>query len=157
MKKLSFQSKLERIAVDMEYYAFSIPKKITIALGTRGPVPVLARVNNSETFLASLFPVGGGRHYLRIKNKICRAVRIKEGSRIQVQITVRDRSTEVSIPKDLMSALRAGGVVADFKAIPVGKKSYLLRLIEEAARPQTRSKRIQAAVEAAHTSGKKRV
>src|ERR1700722_4002567 len=109
-KKLSFQSKLERIADGMEYYALSIPLKITVALGTRGPVPVFAQVNNSETFFASLFPIGGGRHYLRVRNKICKSVDIKEGNRVQVQITVRDRSDEVVIPKDLMSALREEGV-----------------------------------------------
>lgn len=149
-QKLSFQSKLERIASEMEYFAVSVPMKITLALETRGPVPVLARVNDSETFFASLFPVGGGRHYLRVRNKICKAAGIKEGNRVRVQITVRDRSAEISIPKDLMSALRAEGVEKEFKALPIGRKSYLLRLIDEAAKPLTRDKRIQAAVEEAH-------
>lgn len=156
-QQLSFQSRLERIASGMEYYALSIPMKITLALGTRGPVPVSAQVNDSETFLASLYPVGGGRHYLRVKNKICKAVEIKEGDRAQVQITVRDLSSEISIPKDLMSALRAEGVVEEFKALPVGKKSYLLRLIDEVAKPQTRDKRIKAAVEEAHRKRDKRI
>ena len=137
-RQLSFQSKLERIAAGMEYYALSVPLKITLALGTKGAVPVSATVNNSEKFLASLFPVVGGRHYLRVKNKICQAAQIKEGDRVKVQITVRDRSAEISMPKDLMSVLRAKGLVEDFKALPIGKKSYLLRLIEEAAKPPTR-------------------
>jgi hypothetical protein len=149
-QRLSFQSRLECIASGMDYFALSVPMKITHALRTRGPVPVFARVNDSETFLASLYPVGGGRHYLRIKNKICSAVKIKQGDRVRVQITVRDRSAEISIPKDLTSALRAEGAEEEFKALPIGKKSYLLRLIDEAAKPQTRDKRIQAAVEEAH-------
>ena len=148
--KLSFQSKLECIATGMQYFALSVPKKITLSLGTRGPVPVFARVNDSEKFLASLFPVGRGRHYLRVRNKICKAAGIKAGNRVQVQIAVRDRSAEVSIPKDLMSALRAEGVAENFKSLPIGKRSYLLRLIDEAAKPETRGKRIQAAVEEAH-------
>lgn len=147
--QISFQSRLERLAAGMEYYAVSVPKKITLSMGTIGPVPVFAQVNDSEKFLASLYPVGGGRHYLRIKNKICKAVKIKEGDRVQIKITVRDRLTEVSIPKDLMSALRADGVVDAFKALPAGKKSYLLRLINQAAKPETRKKRVQAAVEEA--------
>jgi hypothetical protein len=148
--KLSFQSKLECIAVGMEYYALSVPAKITLTLGTKGPVPVFARVNNSEIFLASLYPVGGGRHYLRVRNKICKSVGIKAGDRIQVKITARDRTDEISIPKDLMSALREEDVSEEFKSLPIGKKSYLLRLIDEAAKPETRIKRIQDAVEAAH-------
>jgi hypothetical protein len=149
-KRHSFQSKLKRIASGREYYAISVPAKITLALGTRGPVPVVARVNGSEIFMASLYPVGGGRHFLRIKNRICSAVKIKEGDRVRVQITVRDRSAEISIPNDLRKALRAEGVEAGFKALPIGKKSYLLRLIDEAVKPETRENKIQAAVEEAH-------
>lgn len=154
-QQLLFQSKLERIASRMEYFALSVPMKITLALGTRGPVPVSARVNDSETFLASLYPVGGGHHHLRVKNKICKTEEIKEGDRVRVQITVRDRSAEISIPKDLMIALRAAGGTREFKALPIGKKSYLLRLIAEASKPQTRDKRIQAAVQEAHVKGER--
>src|SRR5262245_10081214 len=68
-QELSFRSKLERIASGMDYFALSVPTKVTRAVATRGPVPVFAGVNDSETFLASLYPVGGGRHYLRVKNK----------------------------------------------------------------------------------------
>ena len=85
-------------------------------------MPVFARVNDSEKFLASLFPVGGGRHYLRVKNKTCKAVEIKEGDRVQVRITVRDRSAEISIPKDLMRALRAEGMVEDLRLCQSGRE-----------------------------------
>ena len=131
-RRLSFQSKLERIASGMDYFAVSVPVKTSRALGTRGPVPVSARVNDSEIFLASLFPVGGGRHYLRIRNRICSAVEIKPGNRVHVQMTIRDRAAEISIPEDLMRALRTEGVAKAFQALPIGKKSYLLRRIAEA-------------------------
>jgi len=148
-KEFSFTSKLERIASGMEYFAISVPAKITRALKTRGPVPVAARVNDSPIFVASLYPVGNGRHKLRVRNKICKGADITEGDRVHVQATVRDRLTEVSIPNDLMRALRAKGLVEGFKALPIGKKSYLLRLIAEARKPKTRSVRIQTAEEQA--------
>ena len=154
---LSFRSKLERIASGMDYFALSVPTKITRALATHGPVPVFARVNDSETFLASLYPVGGGRHYLRVKNKICKAVKIEEDDRVRVKITVRDRSDEIALPKDLMKALRAESLEEDFETLPIGKKSYLLRLIDHAAKPQTRNKRIQAALEEAHRKKEQKV
>lgn len=148
-QQLSFQSKLERISTSAAYFALSVPLKISRALQTRGPVPVSARVNGSEPFLVSLFPVGGGRHYLRVKAKIRNAVKIKGGDRVRVQITVLDRSAEVSIPKDLVSALRAEGVMEYFKALPIGKRRYIIRWIDEAAKPQTRERRVRAAVETA--------
>jgi hypothetical protein len=153
----SFQSKLERIASEANYFALSVPAKISRALQTRGPVPVYAQVNGSVPFLVSLFPVGGGRHYLRVKAEIRNAVKIKNGDRVRVQITVRDRTTEVSLPKDLASALRAEGAVDDFNALPIGTRAYIIRQIEAAARPQTRDKRIQIAVETAHQNKERRI
>jgi hypothetical protein len=155
-KQLSFQSKLERISDELEYFALPVPAKITQALGTKGPVPVMARVNDSKAFLISLYPVGGGRHSIRVKAEIRKATQIKEGDRVKVQITVRDRTTEISIPKDLMSVLKAERVVEDFEALPIGKKSFILRRIEDAAKPETREKRIQEALEAAHGKREKR-
>jgi hypothetical protein len=153
-QQLLFQSRLERISTEAEYFAVSVPLKVSRALGTRGPVAVSAKIsargNDSESFLVSLFPVGGGRHYIRIKAKVRKEAKIKEGERVRVQITVIDRSGEIFLPKDLASALRSEGVLSHFKALPKGKASYIIRKIDEAAKPETRKKRIQDAVEAAH-------
>jgi len=148
-QQLSFKSKLKRIATGMDYFAVPVPPETTEALKTRGPVPVSARVNDSEDFLASLYPIGGGRHQLRIRNKICKSVNITAGDAVRVDIQVRDRNAEIAIPKDLAGVLRAEGLTKEFKALPVGKKAYLLRLIKEAAKPETRAKRIRDAVQAA--------
>ena len=140
----------------MDYCAVPVPAKITQTLGTKGPVLVMAQVNDSEPFKVSLFPVGGGKHYIRIKAKVRKETETKTGDRIRVRITVLDRA-DVTIPKDLMSALRAEGVTEDFKSLPPGKQNFILRRIDDAAKPATRDKRIQEAVEAAHRSREKRV
>jgi hypothetical protein len=154
-QQLSFDSTLERIATGMEYYSLSVPMETSQALHARTAVPVLAKVNDSEPFQGSLYPVGGGRHYLRVRNKVCKAAGIKEGDRVRVQIVVRDRSEEITIPADLRSALRIEGALADFDALPVGKKSYMLRLIEQAVKPETRKKWIREAVEQAEQRANK--
>jgi hypothetical protein len=145
-KQFLFNAILERWASGMEYYAISIPHEITVALKTNASVPVLAQINNSEPFMASLFPVGGGRHYLRIKNIICKAVKIKEKDTLSVKIIVRNREEEITIPSDLRKALKEAGVSKEFDTIPVGRKSYILRIINEAARAETREKRINEIV-----------
>lgn len=145
-KKLTFISKLENIAVGMQYFAVSVPAKISQALATKAAVPVSAKVQGSEAFIASLYPVGGGRHYMRVKNKICSSVGIKKGSRVRVEISVRDRSKEIAAPKDLKLALKAKRAEKGFKAMPPGKKSFLLRKIAQAATAPTRAKRIQEIV-----------
>ena len=148
-RKLSFVAKLENWAEGMDYCAVAVPAKITLALGTKGPVLVLARVNNSEPFKVSLFPVGGGKHYIRIKAKVRKDTKTKTGDRVRLQFTVLDRA-DVSYPRDLLAALKAEGVAEDFKSLPPGEQNFILRRLDEAAKPQTREKRIQEAVEAAH-------
>ena len=155
-QELSFQAKLENWAEGMDYCAVAVPAKITEALGTKGPVLVMARVNDSEPFKVSLFPIGGGQHYLRIKAKVRKETETKTGDRIRVQITVLDRA-DVTISKDLMSALRAEGVTEDFKSLPPGEQNFIVRRIDDAVKPETRNKRIREAVEAAHRRREKRV
>jgi hypothetical protein len=148
-RKLSFHSTLRNIARGMDYFALTVPAEITRALGTRTAVPVTAKVNDSQRFVASLYPRGGGRHGLRVRNAICKAVGIQAGDRVRVEITVRDRSEEVAVPPDVKRALRTAGVAGGFAALPIGKRSFLLRKIDEAVRPETREKRIHEAVQVA--------
>jgi hypothetical protein len=156
-QKYTFESKLERISQEMNYFAISVPAKITKALATRGPVPVSARFNGSEEFFVSLFPVGGGRHYIRIKAKIREVAKLKEGSRVRVQFTLVDRVAELSIPKDLTAALREEGVMEAFNALPIGKKTFMIRKIDDAAKAETRARRIQDAVDEAHEKREKSI
>jgi Uncharacterized protein conserved in bacteria len=142
---LSFESILTRISDEMEYYALEVPEKITRALGTLGPVPVSARVNDSKPFLVSLYTRGGGRHGIRIKAAVRKETGIREGDRVRIEITVIDRE-KVEVPEDLLKALRAAGVENAFKAITPGKRNYLIRLINAAARAETRAKRVQESV-----------
>src|SRR5262245_60060746 len=148
-KELSFVSKVENWAEGMDYCAIPVPAGITKALGTTAAVLVMARVNNSEPFKVSLFPAGGGKHYIRVRKKVRMEAKLKEGDRVKVRILVLDREADATIPKDLEKALRAEGVLDDFKAITPGARNYILRRIDNAAKPETREKRIQEAVEAA--------
>ena len=148
-RNLSFQAKLEIWAEGMEYCAVPVPAEITKTLGTTGPVLVMARVNDSDPFQVSLFPVGGGQHYIRLKAKVRQETYTKTGDLIRVGITVLDRAS-VTIPEDLLRALQAESVVGAFKSLPPGKQNFMIRRVDEAAKAQTREKRIQDVVLAAH-------
>ena len=155
-QELSFEATLENWAEGMDYCAVPVPAEITGALGTKGPVLVMARVNDSDPFQVSLFPVGGGKHYIRIKAKVRKETKTRTGDLVRLRFIVLDRA-DVTIPDDLMDALRAARVTDDFKALTPGKQSFILRRIDEAARPETREKRIQEAVEAAQQGREKRI
>ena len=115
-QQLSFHAELENWAEGMDYCAVPVPAEITKALGTRGPVLVMARINDSAAFQVSLFPVGGGQHYIRVKARVRKETNTKVGDRIEVRFTVLDRA-QTDIPEDLMNALRAQEAEADFKSL----------------------------------------
>jgi hypothetical protein len=148
-QKHSFHADLETWAEGMDYCAVRVPAEITEALGTKAAVLVLARVNDSEPFQVSLFPVGDGQHYIRIKAKVRRETNTRTGDRIRIRITVLDRA-DVVLPDDLVSALRAEGAEKAFKALPPGQQNFIVRRIDEAVKPETRERRIQEGVVAAH-------
>lgn len=148
-KQLSFQSKLENWAEGMDYCAIPVPTSVTKSLGTKAAVLVMARLNKSEPFKVSLFPVGGGKHYIRVRKKVRMQANLKVGDRVKVTIEILDRDADAVMPKDLEKALRAEDVLADFKSITPGARNYIIRRIDDAAKPETRKKRIDEAVEAA--------
>lgn len=154
-KKLVFQSKLENWAEGMDYCAIPVPASVTKSLGTKSAVLVMAQVNGSEPFKVSLFPVGGGKHYIRVRAKVRKQANLKEGDRVKVCITVLDRA-DIRIPRDLAAALRAEGLTKDFNSLTPGKKNFIIRRIDDASKPETRAKRIQEAVKEARRGREKR-
>jgi hypothetical protein len=144
-KELCFEATLEKWAEGMDYCAIPIPAAITEALGTHGSVLVMACLNDSAPFKVSLFPVGGGQHYMRIKARVRKETRTRAGDPVHMRITVLDRAA-VTYPADLLSALRAQGATRDFKALFPGRRNFIVRRIDEAVKPETRRKRIQEAV-----------
>lgn len=142
---LSFHATLENWAEGMNYCAVPVPATISAALGTNGPVLVLAQVNDSEPFQVSLFPVGNGQHYMRIKAKVRQETKTTTGDRIRVRFTVLDRA-RVEIPDDLRRALAADAVTEAFTSLPPGKQQYIIRRIDEAVKASTRERRIQEAI-----------
>lgn len=147
-KQFGFNAVLENWAEGMDYCAVSVPAKITESLGTKGPVLVRASVNNSEPFQVSLFPVGGGKHYIRIKSAIRKLTKTKVSDRIKLDFVVVDPN-DVDIPDDLLALLETSGMIDGFMDLPPGKRNFLIRRIGEAAKPTTREKRIREALDVA--------
>jgi hypothetical protein len=148
-QQISFRATLENWAGGMDYCAVPVPAEVTAALGTHGPVLVMARVDESAPFQVSLFPVGGGKHYIRIRAAVRKEVGVMTGDEILIRATVLDRA-EVEMPDDLVDALKAENASDAFALLPPGKRNFLVRRINEVARAETRAKRIAEAVEAAH-------
>ncbi len=137
------------------YFYVDVPERISKAIGKRGPIPVSAVITGKlggepAEFTASLFPLGCGRHGLRLNAQTREMAEVEVGDRVKVHITVLGGLFKVAIPTDLKSALRSEGVLEDFEAFAPGKQNHIVDWIGRSARPQTREKRIQFTVEHTH-------
>ena len=141
--KLEFKSRLERISDEAEYFAVAVPQVISKKIGIKASAPVIARVNGSKPFRGSLFPVGGGRHWMRIKESVRIEAGIGEGDPVVIVITVLDAKAKDAPPAALASALKAAGLLKAFELITPGKRNFLIRRVLEASREETQVRRIQ--------------
>ncbi len=132
----------------MDYCTVPVPARFTETLGTQNAVLVMARVNESEPFKVSLFPVGAGQRYIRISTKVRAETKTKEDDRVRMRFTVLDRA-DVLTPKDLAAALRSESATRLFKKLPPGKQNFIIRRIDPAVKLENREKRIREAVEEA--------
>ena len=154
-KQFGFNATIENWAEGMDYCAVRVPATITESLGTRGPVLVSATVNQSEPFQVSLFPVGGGKHCIRIKSSVRKLTNTKVGDLVHLECSVLDPD-DVTIPDDLLDTLEAERMMHGFMDLPPGKRHYLIRKIRQAAKPPTRQKRVREALEAAVERARKK-
>jgi hypothetical protein len=84
------------------------------------------------------------------------AARTRKSKTTGVSVRVVSR-VALPIPPDLASALREARVLPAWESLAPGKRSYLLKSIEEAAQQATRTKRIGRAVEEALARHEKNV
>ncbi len=152
---LVFRSRLESLTDEAEYYGISVPVEVTRRLKTLAAVPVSVRINQSSPFRSSFYPVGGGRHYMRVKASVRKEVAIREGDTIEIEAQILDRADRTELPDDLHTRLRVAGVLEVFESMPPGMRNHLIHRIEEVAKVETRKKRVLEAVNAAHDRARK--
>jgi hypothetical protein len=130
-------------------YALEIPERVSVAVGRRGPVPILATLNKAVEVQASLVPTGGGRHRLQLNSRVRGELGIEPGSLVRVALHVPEKPPKLPQPAELVLALREADLQESFAQFPVGKQNHIVSWIEEAARPQTRQKRVEMAIQVA--------
>ena len=128
-------------------YALEIPQRVTTAIGRRGPVPIVATLNRAVELQASLVPMGDGKHRLQLNTRIRRELEIEPGDAVRVELLVPEKAPRLPVPSELSAALKEADLAEMFAGFPVGKQNHIIQWIEEAARPETRGKRVRTAVE----------
>jgi uncharacterized protein DUF1905/bacteriocin resistance YdeI/OmpD-like protein len=131
------------------FYWISIPARVSRDIGRRGPVPVVSTINGTTELRASLVPIGGGRHRLQLNARVRSEAGVELGDRVKVVLRVDENPQADPTPPDLARALRENGASGAFERFPAGRRSHIVRWIEEAVGERTREKRIDKTVEVA--------
>lgn len=109
----------------------------------RGRVP-LAIAFDDRLFRTSISVYRG--EWMMVVNKEMRDAGLVPGHSFDVDISLDAAERTVDVPDDLAAALERAGVRPAFDALSFTRRKEQVRTIEEAKRPDTRQRRIDAAV-----------
>ena len=109
----------------------------------KGRVP-LAISYRGATYRTSVSVYRG--QWMTVINKEMREGGLVPGHEYSVDISVDTAERTVDVPADFAKAMRAAGVRKAFDALAYTHRKEYVRAIEEAKKPETRQRRIEAAI-----------
>jgi bifunctional DNA-binding transcriptional regulator/antitoxin component of YhaV-PrlF toxin-antitoxin module len=128
----------------MEATGITIPFDVERVFGAKR-VAVRATVNGA-VYRGSIVRMGG-KYMLGIPKIFRKEAGIAPGDTIKVMIEADDKPKTVNLPKDLAAAIKTAGLSSAWEKLSYTHKKEHARAIEEAKRPETRTKRIEKAIE----------
>jgi hypothetical protein len=121
-----------------------LPPEVVEALGDGGRIPVKASFDG-VAYRGSVASMGGTKVLGMLK-----AIRAElgkgPGDRVVVTVERDLEERTIAVPDDLAGALEAAGMRAAFDALSFTHRREYVEWVEEAKRPETRSRRIEQTV-----------
>lgn len=144
---ISFQAALFRPDAPGTWTYAEVPFSVEEAFGTKGRVPVKGEING-VSFSSSLMALGKGRHMLVVNGDIRQAIRAEAGDVVDIRLERDDAKREVTVPDDLNAALNGHEQARlTFERMSYSHRKEYVDWIEGAKKPETRSSRIEKALE----------
>jgi hypothetical protein len=141
---MEFRAELERAGGNTT--GFEVPAAIVEGLGGGGRPKVVVTVNGFE-FRSSIARMGG-RYMLGVSAERRSAAGIDGGQVLDVTVVLDTAERTVTVPGDLAAALDANPAAkAAFHKLSYSHRSRHVLAIEGAKTPETRARRVAAAVE----------
>jgi Bacteriocin-protection, YdeI or OmpD-Associated/Domain of unknown function (DUF1905) len=138
-----FTVELER--VQKTATMFRVPFDLAEAFGrARPPVKVTIRGHTWRTTPG----IYGGVAYVGLNRSVRAAAGVDAGDRVRVRMELDTQPRTVDVPRDLREALAAAPAAESaFAGLSYTHRREYVEWVEEAKRPETRSRRIAGAVE----------
>jgi hypothetical protein len=125
---------------------FEVPPEIVEQLGA-GKRPRVAVTINEHTYRTTV-AVMGGRYLIPLSAENREASGVAAGDAIAVAIVLDDKPREVEVPPDFARALsRDARAKEHFESLSYSHKKQHILAIEAAKKPETRTRRIEKALE----------
>jgi hypothetical protein len=124
-----------------------VPSSVVDALaaGRRPPVRVTLLEHTYRTTVARM----GGRFLVPVSAEVRTAAGVTAGDELDVGIELDDAPRTVDVPADLAAALaKAPGATQAWEKLAYTHQKEWARSVEDAKKPETRTRRIAAAVDA---------
>jgi hypothetical protein len=131
-----------------------IPFSVEKEFGSRARVPVRGTINGFA-FRSSVFPMGDGNHYMVVNKNVRAGAKAKGGETISIVMERDDEPRVITPPEDFARALKSNkAALAAWDGLSYTYRKEYAQSIEEAKKPETRSRRIEMAIAMLAASGK---
>ena len=115
-------------------------------LPSRGLV-MAAGTLNGIAFTLPLEPDGKGGHWLEVPQDLMQRASVSVGDSAALALSPTEDWPEPDMPRDIMDAIAAHGLLAPWQSLTVKARWSWLRWIRATLNPETRAKRIRVAVD----------
>ncbi|HEY2708567.1 MAG TPA: YdeI/OmpD-associated family protein [Caulobacteraceae bacterium] len=122
-----------------------IPPEVVGALGGGKRAPVKITLNGYS--YRSTIAVMGGDCMVGVAAEHREKAGVAGGERVMIDIELDTAARTVEVPPDLAGALSEAGAMAAFEALAFSHRKEHVRAINDAKAPETRQRRIAAAVQ----------
>jgi hypothetical protein len=124
-----------------------VPREVATKLGLKG-MPRIQAVIAGMPYRGSLMPMGDGTYCLGVLKSIQEAAGVGMGDEIAVELELDTEPRTVEVPPDLAAALaRDRKAAAAWEELSYTNRKEIARSLEESKKPETRERRLVAAME----------
>jgi Domain of unknown function (DUF1905)/Bacteriocin-protection, YdeI or OmpD-Associated len=143
---MKFQARLQPDPTGTGTYVL-LPREANARLGLKGR-PKVQAVIAGHPYRGSLMRLGDGTFALGVLKSIQQSAGVARGDTITVELELDTAPRTVELPSDLAKAIaRDRKATAAWNTLSYTNKKEMARSLEEAKRPETRERRLAAALE----------
>jgi hypothetical protein len=125
-----------------------VPRDVAAKLGLKG-MPKIQAVIAGQPYRGSLMPMGDGTYCLGVLKSIQEAAGVGFGDTVAIELEVDTAPRVVEPPADLARAMaKDKTMAATWEKLSFTNKKEMARSLEEAKKPETRERRLAAAIAA---------